>query len=173
VAEEEIKIGDDGAVEVTNHLEGLTSFTAVIGGDIDVTSVSSDYSYLYNPRTKEVVVWCDEDEGIPVDAVVLTLNYAQPNAGYYVIGLDVTDATGANYDWAALTAESGSLTVAPKGDVTVAGGVDNRDLIMIARYLVGLVQFDEMQMELADFNNDGIVNNTDLVLIARYIVSRP
>ncbi len=173
VAEEEIKIGDDGAVEVTNHLEGLTSFTAVIGGDIDVTSVSSDYSYLYNPRTKEVVVWCDEDEGIPADAVVLTLNYAQPNAGYYVIELDVTDATGANYDWAALTAESGSLTVAPKGDVSVDGGVDNRDLIMIARYLVGLVQFDEMQMELADFNNDGIVNNTDLVLIARYIVSRP
>ena len=50
--------------------------------------------------------------------------------------------------------------------------IDNRDLIMIARYLVGLVEFNEKQMEAADFNEDGIVNNTDLVLIARYIVAQ-
>jgi hypothetical protein len=59
-----------------------------------------------------------------------------------------------------------------KGDVTKDGEIDNRDLIMIARYLVGLVEFDEKQLEAADFNEDDIVNNTDLVLIARYIVSQ-
>ena len=50
------------------------------------------------------------------------------------------------------------------------GVVDNRDIIMIARYLVSLVRFDDDQAILADFNCDGIVNNTDLVLVSRYIV---
>lgn len=46
----------------------------------------------------------------------------------------------------------------------------NADLIMIARYLVDLEKFDERQMELADFNDDGKMNNTDLVMIARALV---
>ena len=41
---------------------------------------------------------------------------------------------------------------------------------MIARYLVGLVEFNAKQMIAADFNEDGIVNNQDLVLIARALV---
>jgi aminoglycoside phosphotransferase family enzyme len=51
------------------------------------------------------------------------------------------------------------------------GYVDNRDVILIARYLVELVQFDEKQLELADFNEDGEINNIDLVQIARYLVA--
>jgi len=57
-----------------------------------------------------------------------------------------------------------------KGDVNGDYELTNADSIMIARYLVELVEFDERQMELADFNDDGDVNNTDLVLIARAIV---
>ena len=60
-----------------------------------------------------------------------------------------------------------------KGDVSGDGVVDNRDLIMIARYLVKLVEFNDMQKEAADWNEDGRINNTDLVLIARYIVTKP
>jgi hypothetical protein len=41
---------------------------------------------------------------------------------------------------------------------------------MIARYLVDLVEFNDIQKEAADFNNDGTINNKDLVLIARYLV---
>ena len=61
----------------------------------------------------------------------------------------------------------------PIGDVTQDGQVTNADLIMIARYLVGLVDFNAKQKVAADFNVDGLINNTDLVLIARYIVSVP
>ncbi len=57
--------------------------------------------------------------------------------------------------------------------MTQDGERDNRDLIMIARYLVGLVEFNAKQLKAADFNEDGIVNNSDLVLIARYIVANP
>ncbi len=57
-----------------------------------------------------------------------------------------------------------------KGDVSRDGELNNAALIMIARYLVDLVEFDDEQMELADFNNDGSIDNRDLVLIARAIV---
>ena len=36
---------------------------------------------------------------------------------------------------------------------------------------VDLVEFDEEQKELADFDSDGVINNRDLVLIARAIVA--
>jgi hypothetical protein len=65
-----------------------------------------------------------------------------------------------------------ALTVYSLGDVNQDNSVDNRDLIMIARYLVGLVKFNDKQLELADFNEDGLVNNSDLVVIARYLVSQ-
>ena len=42
---------------------------------------------------------------------------------------------------------------------------------MIARYLVGLVEFNEKQLEAADYNKNGEINNTDLVLIARAVVA--
>ena len=42
---------------------------------------------------------------------------------------------------------------------------------MIARYLVGLVEFNDKQKEAADYNDDGIINNVDLVLIARALVA--
>ena len=56
------------------------------------------------------------------------------------------------------------------GDVNRDSELDNRDLIMIARYLVELESFDDEQKELADYNEDGEINNIDLVLIARELV---
>jgi hypothetical protein len=35
---------------------------------------------------------------------------------------------------------------------------------MIARYLVGLVEFNDAQKKAADFNEDGEINNVDLSL---------
>ncbi|MBQ6539976.1 MAG: dockerin type I repeat-containing protein, partial [Oscillospiraceae bacterium] len=58
-----------------------------------------------------------------------------------------------------------------KGDVSGDGIVDNRDLILIARYLVHLVEFNDVQLAAADWNGDGKINNSDLVQIARYVVS--
>jgi hypothetical protein len=57
------------------------------------------------------------------------------------------------------------------GDVNRDGEVSNVDLILVARYLVDLEDFDSQQLKIADFNSDGVVNNSDLILIARYIVS--
>ena len=58
-----------------------------------------------------------------------------------------------------------------KGDVSGDDIVDNRDLILVARYLVHLAEFGDMQLAAADWNGDGKINNSDLVQIARYVVS--
>ncbi len=84
--------------------------------------------------------------------------------------IEATDADGAVIDVLTVDGEV-DLTVAPKlGDVNQDGEIDNRDLIMIARYLVDLVTFNAEQMILADFNEDGTINNTDLVLLSRFLV---
>jgi hypothetical protein len=56
------------------------------------------------------------------------------------------------------------------GDVTGDSDVDNRDLIMIARFIVHLVEFDSVQRASADFNGDSEINNADLIEIAKYVV---
>jgi hypothetical protein len=95
--------------------------------------------------------------------------------GRYPISVVITGAQDRLVnDYTSLYCVAGSVTIKneyAKGDVTQDGSVDNRDLIMIARYLVDLVQFNAEQLEAADYNNDGNVTNADLVLIARAIVN--
>jgi hypothetical protein len=57
------------------------------------------------------------------------------------------------------------------GDVTNDGEIDNRDLIMLSRYLDGLVSFCCAQLNAADFNQDGVVDEDDLDDITYWIVS--
>jgi hypothetical protein len=57
-----------------------------------------------------------------------------------------------------------------RGDINNDGGIDNSDLILLARYVVNLVTFDYGTREAADYNGDGKVNNVDLIGVARYIV---
>ena len=52
------------------------------------------------------------------------------------------------------------------GDVDADGEVGNSDLILIARYLVNLVDFDDNQFTAADMNEDGKVDNSDLITVA-------
>ena len=100
--------------------------------------------------------------------------------GDYPINISVTDALSIDFitgifEEIPLLTYPAVVTIEndyPAGDVSQDGAVDNRDLILIARYLVHLVEFDEIQLADADFNGDGKVNNSDLVQIARYVVSQ-
>lgn len=56
------------------------------------------------------------------------------------------------------------------GDVNLDGRVSNADVITLARYLVGLTEFNEDQLELADIDGNGAISNIDLVKLARSIV---
>ena len=55
-----------------------------------------------------------------------------------------------------------------KGDVNGDNEVDNRDLVIVARHLVGFTLEDVLLY--ADMDDSGEVNNADLVLLARILV---
>lgn len=57
------------------------------------------------------------------------------------------------------------------GDVDKDGMISVSDATMIQRYCVGLADFDETQISLADFNSDGYINVTDATKIQRYLVN--
>ena len=61
-----------------------------------------------------------------------------------------------------------------KGDVNEDTNITNSDLVMIARYIVGLYDAESEEAEiiadLGDVDGDGKVTNTDLVQLARIIV---
>ena len=155
--------------------EPITTARLYVDSALPIKDIESDYDFEYNPENGKIVVF--DNAGEEIDGVLFTINYefdAVVADGEYPIDLsviEVTDLEGTVIDAVAI---DGALIVDnnyPVGDVTQDGEIDNRDLIMIARYLVGLVEFNEKQKIAADFYTDGVINNTDLVFIARAIVN--
>jgi hypothetical protein len=155
--------------------EPITTARLTLVSDLPIKDIESDYDFEYNEDTNEIIVY--DGAGEVIDGVLFTINYefdAVIPDGEYPIDLGILEVTDADSAVTYAVAIDGAIIVDnnyPIGDVTQDGEVDNRDLILIARYLVHLVEFNEKQKIAADFNEDGNINNTDLVLIARYIVS--
>jgi beta-glucosidase len=153
----------------------ITTARLTLVSDLPIKDIESDYDFEYNEDTNEIIVY--DGAGEVIDGVLFTINYefdAVIPDGEYPIDLGILEVTDADSAVTYAVAIDGAIIVDnnyPIGDVTQDGEVDNRDLILIARYLVHLVEFNEKQKIAADFNEDGIINNTDLVLIARAIVA--
>jgi hypothetical protein len=167
----------DGDVELTTARFTITSdvpfATETVDGEV-VGVFTSDNDVEFNPATKEIIVYKGDGEAISGDLFTLTFDASDvEESGDYPVVIELLEATDADGKDVDVKTFDGciSVTVAPKiGDVNQDGQVDNRDLIMIARYLVHLVEFTDEQKALADINGDEIVNNTDLVLLARVLV---
>lgn len=65
-----------------------------------------------------------------------------------------------------------SETVVITGDMTGDGLLNNRDVAMVNRYLVGKVSPTECQIVALDLNGDGYINNKDAAMAARYLVGK-
>ncbi len=63
-------------------------------------------------------------------------------------------------------------TVVVTGDMTGDGAINNRDVAMMNKQLVGKVTAKECQMLAIDVNGDGSVNNRDAAMVARYLVGK-
>lgn len=55
------------------------------------------------------------------------------------------------------------------GDLNSDGTVTSADAVLLARYLVGLAELTDQQLEAADVNRDGAVSSADSVMLARYL----
>lgn len=56
------------------------------------------------------------------------------------------------------------------GDVNMDHNIDNSDLDIVSSYLAYLIQLNDIQIQLADFDRNGIVNVNDYATLQNYIV---
>jgi hypothetical protein len=158
---------------IESDLPVLTSEDSDVDGGAVVTSAND---FEYNPDTNEIIIYAQDGKAIDPQLFTITYDLADvEDSGKYPVTLTLLEATGADAELVDLVGGIGYVTIKGSeipGDVNQDGVVDNRDLIMIARYLVDLEEFDFDQKKLADYNGDGEINNTDLVLIARALVEK-
>lgn len=65
-----------------------------------------------------------------------------------------------------------SKTVVVTGDMTGDGIINNRDVAMMNKMLVGRYTATECQILAIDVNGDGYTNNRDAAMVARYLVGK-
>ena len=63
--------------------------------------------------------------------------------------------------------------VHPIGDVNGDNVINNTDVVILARCVVGLAELDEDAIVFADMNGDRVISNSDVILLARRVVIKP
>ena len=58
------------------------------------------------------------------------------------------------------------------GDVDGDGDVDASDALLVLRYVLGLVSFDDNTLAIADVNNDGAADSLDVIIILRMALAQ-
>jgi hypothetical protein len=146
VSSESLTYGQAESVTLEATYKGTIPATSVrvrIDSGLDVIRVNSEYDFQYNPLNGKVVVYTDNTFKNGDVLFTIEVNTAEAKPGRYSIGLEYIDATDNEAESLAIGTIGGSVTIgALKGDVNMDGSIDNRDLILIARYLVDLVEFN-------------------------------
>jgi beta-glucosidase len=155
--------------------EDITTARLYVDSALPIKEIVSDNEFEYNPADGRIVVY--NADGAAVNRDLFTIVYEFDGLvpdGVYPVDMTIIEVSDMNATLIDAVAIDGAIiadNTYAKGDVTQDGAVNNADLIMIARYLVGLVEFNDKQKESADYNDDGVIDNIDLVLIARAIVA--
>ena len=107
-------------------------------------------------------------EEVPVfEETALTVYYPEGNSSWTN---SVRTSFGGDAAWTPYIPEA----MITKGDVNGDLAVTNADLIMMARYIVGLIDAESEEAEIiasvGDMDDDGSVTNADLIALARVIV---
>jgi beta-glucosidase len=154
-----------------------SSVRVQLNTDLRMVEVTSDLQMEYNPDNGKVIVYNTED-GINDGDVLFTVTYDLdvspwlPN-GQNLVVIKLLEATNMDNELINGIGIPGTINIANEyqpGDINLDGTVNNADLILLARYLVNLVELNDQQKANADYNRDGTINNQDLVLLARFIV---
>ena len=153
----------------------LTTVRLIVDSALPIAEITSANDFEYNPADGRIIVY--KADGSAIDPALFTISYEFDDLvadGEYPVALTLIEVTDIDGNVTDASTVNGAVIIDntyAAGDVNLDGAVDNRDLIMIAKYLVGLVEFNEKQLEAADYNKNGEINNQDLVLIARAIVA--
>ncbi len=167
--------GDAAAVDlIYAGEEAITSARIKISSELPIESIETEH-VIENNNGYIVIYSLDGSE---LGSVICTLNYdLDVNPWYangnYPIEVDVVDATGDDMEEIVVGGIDGAVILDNNyetGDVDLDGIVSNADVIALARYLVDLIEFDAVQLVIADYDADDEIDNSDLVKLVRSIV---
>lgn len=153
-------------------------------------------NYSTNPDNGQLKWYNDVEETNEGVFAVYTVQISEDidDNSYYIINLRADELTGiaVNDDGEEIVVEYDHGKYAPYqeyfswfhvddfhstvlGDFNDDQRVDNVDIVILARWLVDLVEpgsdYDRMVLRNGDFNNDNSIDNADLVALARYKVT--
>ncbi len=155
-----IGTGNDCLTEAKIHFTEPAGYKVTL---IDNTNKTNDVAVI------EGIIDGEEYSG----EVPFTVNCNRICVAVYTVGNEQIKLTPeiANgvYSFILPVEQDVTLTITYIGDVDVDRDVDNRDVLILARYLANWDGYDEMvYFPVADFNNDGGVDNIDGLILARY-----
>lgn len=189
----------DGVTEYTStaYLEGadaanyeipdyLSTFTYTLSAAAKVitepTIRLSETSFVYDgtAKTPEVSVY---DDGVLIPSDEYTVEYSN-NIKSGLATVTITDKTGGYYDFVfydkdgnevnsttiSFIIESNGSAEYISGDISKNNQIDLYDAVIISQYLLGMVEFSEEEMLIADYNGDGDVNIYDAIGVAEYLL---
>ncbi|MBE6948761.1 MAG: hypothetical protein E7456_02830 [Ruminococcaceae bacterium] len=190
VVQEDYYYEDEETGELVYYYSDLVLF------DMDGTELAEIYSavYLEEAEGTEFVT----EDGTPLKSVLAKFDglenywYVRDEGFSYAVkaeeGVEVAGVGAMTQTWGDLLGDTGTIEpytgfiyltiyvieeIVP-GDVNCDGEVSNSDLVMVARFIVGMYEdnaevSDDIRAA-ADLNQDGDITNSDLVMIARSIV---
>lgn len=123
------------------------------------------------------------DDGVLIPSDEYTAEYSD-NVRSGLASVVITDKEGGHYDFVFYDnegnetnsttlnyiIESNGAAEYINGDISGNGQIDLYDAIIISKYLLGMVELSEDEMNIADYNDDGNVNIYDAIGIAEYLL---
>lgn len=115
--------------------------------------------------------------GFNTTAGELSEEFANTNLRFFGINgkeLGATDVVGTGTTVRLYNGDSiaDEKTLVVTGDMTGDGIINNRDVAMMNRFLLGTTTAQEFQQLAIDVNGDGYIDNRDAAMVARYLVGK-
>lgn len=160
-----------GAVDVTLKYDtSVVNVVGVIDGDMDITIPNTNYT---NSGWIRVGAFQGISGGIDGQFTIASVVF-EPVGNISSCQLEIVvntlyDATH-NTNAISYTISNGMYDSSLNGDVNDDGLVDVADAMYIARYVVGITGFDEINEDAADVNGDGVIDIADAMYLAKHII---
>lgn len=127
------------------------------------------------------ILWNNSEE-IMKEGILFYLSFRIkeecPQGSYpIVMNFNEEDTFNENYQTVSIEEVQGIIEISEVssvvyGDVNQDALINNKDVAMLLRYLVGREKLSEIQIKAADANKDNAINNKDAAKIARYLVGK-
>ena len=160
---------DGNAYDRSMELEGLPYVDLVAVAVSSELDEISDTVFEYDTVYKLVAVPGVPENGKELYTIAEAVSFTFDEE---IMDVNLAEGETAEFDITVIDDRPPAPVIIP-GDINGDDGVDNRDLLLLRRYLSdnNRYKLEGDALKAADFNQDGEVNNRDLLMVRRFIAA--